>query len=183
MVQISENIVRRNVPTKNRLSIGITGRRLDIGPITYVQQITDPEKQPLPVMQIRGSVWAVNETFRGIVERFEPGIHQFLPMEVQLADGNPSGISYYIFNVCQRIASADLARSQVYSREGSERVGFVLRDDKLVVRAQTIAGKHVWRDDYFFNRVIFCSDEIKQALEAAEFNMVEFARVPVELTA
>jgi hypothetical protein len=180
VIQISDNILNYHVPVKNTLAIGNTGRRIDIGPVVYVQRISNPEKVPLPVMQIVGSVWAADEAFHAIVERFEPGTHQFLPMDVRLADGSPSGIPYYIFNVCQRIPSVDVGRSETYKRPGSDRVGFVLRDDKLVVHRHEIVDKHVWRDDYFFNRVIFCSDEIKRALQSAKFEMLDFFRVRVE---
>lgn len=180
VIQISDNILKHHVPAKNRLAIGKTGRRIEVGPIVYVQQISNPEKAPLPVMQIGGSVWAVDETFHAIVERFEPGIHQFFPMEVRLADGSPSGIPYYIFNVCQRIASVDVLRSQVHSLPGSDRVSFILRDDRLVVRRDAVVGKHIWRDDYFLTRVIFFSDEIKQALQSAKFETLDFFRVRVE---
>jgi hypothetical protein len=166
------------------LAIGHTGKPIDVGPITYAEQITDPRKKPVPVMQITGTVWAVDEAFRTIVEDFEPGLHEFFEIDIRCADGSKPATTYYFFNVCQRIASVDVDRSELSwntRADGSTFASFPSYDDQLLVRGNAIAGKHIWRDDHFFWEAIFCSDEIKRALRAAKFQMLEFTRARVEL--
>jgi hypothetical protein len=192
-VEVSENILRRRAPgiyESDKLDsvlgvhIGKTGKRIELGPITYVERITRARKKPLPIMQIGGTVWAVDETFRAIVEQFEPGVHQFIQMEVRGADGLPSGIPYYVFNVCQRITGVDLERSNVCwntRADGSKFASVPSYNDQILVHGSAVVGKHIWRDDYFFWEAVFCSDAIRRAFRAAKLNMLEFVRTRLDV--
>jgi hypothetical protein len=171
------------VPTLLGTKIGYSGKPFDIGPIRYVEKVADPEKKVLPVMQVGGTVWAVSSSFRAIVDRIEPGTHEFVPIDIIDVSGRPSVEQYFLFNVCRRLAGVDLELSQIDWRarlDGTKYPIFVPSDDRFSVRESVIKDSHIWRDDYFPMQVLFCSDLVKQAFDAARFEMLEYIRVRVE---
>jgi hypothetical protein len=65
---------------------------------------------------------AVSERFKAIVEEFEPGVHQFIPIQLKRKDGTPYEEQYYVFNACKMI-SAILAEESELPTTGWGRQG------------------------------------------------------------
>ncbi|KMS51615.1 imm11 family protein [Sphingobium cupriresistens] len=57
---------------------------------------------------------AISLRLRDLIEQYEPGLHQFFPVEIFKAREGQAVATYYWLNVCNRIDSIDPERSNVY---------------------------------------------------------------------
>jgi hypothetical protein len=103
----------------------------------------------------------VSPRVRDIVEQFEPGVHQLLPVELwrpkALKEGGPSFATHYWLVICQRIDSVDPLNT-TYERSGGIREdgstwtgGWKLDGDsnkKVVHSKAAIAERHLWIDRF-----------------------------------
>ncbi|QDG74924.1 imm11 family protein [Labrenzia sp. PHM005] len=121
---------------------------------------------PLP------GVNAVSERFKEIVESYEPGVHQFFPVELFDKAGNRVPTNYYIFNCTVCVDAVLVEHSEV--RWSQRRVEpydpFPRIDhwDKEVLSAQAIAGHHVWCGGLLETDGIYVSDALFDDLKRAK---------------
>lgn len=125
--------------------------------------------------------FAVSAKFRDVVERFEPGIHQFIPVEVWRDRKGERIEEYFWFSVCKLLdsvnrekttylwnASSRISPDHGYWTDGQfdkvtgewERVP----DARMVFGSTKIAGHHLWCDPHilsFGERL--CSEEFAAA--------------------
>lgn len=154
----------------------------------WVNADTMPQKylwanggKPLPDV-LPGFV--VSTGFRNLVEQFELGVHQYVPVQIfSSREGEPVA-TYYWFIVGQRLDSVDREcttfkwkapvddpQSGYWSdREMDKKTFKVIRlpDAKLVFSNQQIAGHHIWHDPHlltFGNGL--CSDEFVEAVSSS----------------
>ena len=124
--------------------------------------------KPFPDV-LRGFV--VSPRFKDLVERFEPGVHQFVPVEMYRSrDGDPAG-TYYWFIVGQRLDSIDREPTTYlwkspkddpeagpwFDREMDKRTFKVIPipHAKLILSNNKVRGHHIWHDPHVlsFNNV------------------------------
>jgi hypothetical protein len=95
---------------------------------------------------------SVSARLKDLIEKIEPGVHRFFPVEVQGKDGSPYGRPYWYFVVMQVI---DAIRpgggvASTSDRPMDGRHSWTLsgpRDrDHLAVNKEVIAGRATWRD-------------------------------------
>lgn len=125
----------------------------------------------------------VSQRFRDIVERFEPGIHQFEPFPIVHANGEKDDRPFYLMIAGQRvIISLDQTRTQPPMKEFPERPGLVkpdpakplysfnsgtpIKDWAPVFRQEAVAGRHLFCAADFRN-FLFVSADLRKALEEA----------------
>ncbi len=128
--------------------------------------------------------FVVSRRFREGVERFEPGLHQFVPVQVYKARNSDPVEEYYWFIIGQRLDSVDRAHTtyEWRPRKGDENSGSWIKEKidpeslefipipnaKLVFSLAKTAGHHLWRDPHILtggDRL--CSDEFAAALGKA----------------
>ncbi|WP_150526133.1 imm11 family protein [Roseibium sediminis] len=90
-------------------------------------------------------LYSVSENFREVVERLEPGVHQFVPVEFVWKDGTHAANRYWYFP-CNRLDSVDREKTTEELEAGimwmpSKNPGFVFS------RSQ-IGDCHLWRDKF-----------------------------------
>lgn len=141
------------------------------------------ESGPVPDVETVCGLLVVSDRFREIVEKLEPGVHQFLP--VDYVDGHGAILAKrYVFVACNRIDSVDRVHTTMILFKGmrwtpaTDLVGWkpeeippgfdVKAKPKLVFNNAQIGGKHAW-SDMFLIYGPYLSDALGAALEAEHF--------------
>lgn len=129
-------------------------------------------------------IMLVSVRFRDLVERFEPGIHQFLPVEMYFSkkDEKPFD-TFYWFVCCQLIDSLDPEHTTIpwdgeyeARREDGRRWGSWQIDaeaqppQKAVFSLKAIGDRHLWRDPYFGRGTVNCSNAFGDAVKFTKLN-------------
>ncbi len=112
---------------------------------------------------------AVGERFKTLVESFEPGVHQFFPLELFRKDGTPVDEPYYIFNCTVSFDSILLKHSEAKwvnldKPEEYPRLEIVSMQ-KQVLSKQAIEGHHIWSHLRQRMRGLFVSDAFHKQLK------------------
>jgi hypothetical protein len=152
-------IVDQNIPTKLRRG----------GPNIKRAKLLD-------VNRYSGSLDLVNQTFKDIVEEFEPGVHQFFPMDYFDAKGEEKIGEGYLMIICQRL---DTLHDTLCIPPRNDR-GFVDRRnpayadrdeslDRVVFSKEKIKGHHMWHDKFHGRSNLF-SNALAERLIAANLS-------------
>lgn len=64
----------------------------------------------MPDIMLSHEVILVSDKVKAIIERLEPGVHQFFPLET-LCRGNQPGPQMHLLNICNRLDSVDHAKT------------------------------------------------------------------------
>ncbi|WP_353682751.1 DUF1629 domain-containing protein [Mesorhizobium sp.] len=108
----------------------------------------------------------VSGKFREVVEKLEPGLHQFVPVELLWKDGSHAA-SYFWFYPCNRIDGMD--REQT-THEFREKSGLWMNrpGGSYVVNLQRVGGRNVWIDPRMSGFDLpFVSETFKLAMSEA----------------
>ena len=94
---------------------------------------------------------AVSPRFRDLVEQFEPGLHQFFPVDVHKDMNNGPVATYYWINVCNRIDSINAEKTTYIRKKDYTGKEFWSRtgapaDAKIVFSKEKTARYHLWVD-------------------------------------
>jgi hypothetical protein len=117
------------------------------------------------------SLYVASDSFRRIVEEFEPGVHQFIPVTLRDSESRPIESPYWFVNVLT-VCDAALRSSALPELE---RLGRIPGRAEAVARygssvnfvdASLTSGKHLWRTPGFAWDVLF-SDELYLRIRAA----------------
>jgi hypothetical protein len=137
------------------------GYRVD--PATAPKAMLYEDGGRLPDIISNQQVLVVCDRFRNLVERFEPGLHQFIPVDI-FAPGHDGPIGrYHWFVVCQRLDSVDRDETTFkwkldYTGESGFWSNRDIEDAKLVFSSSKTAGHHIWKDPYVLSlNCGFCS--------------------------
>ncbi|MEM7748546.1 MAG: DUF1629 domain-containing protein [Pseudomonadota bacterium] len=131
----------------------------------------------------------VSEKFRTAVERFEPGVHDFLPLELRYGSRKSyDAHQYYYFHICRYVTSINAERSNLTRGEtkipgkGSIPLLAKKRNLPVVVNQEAVAGMHLWQEDGPVQAVggFFISDELYQAF--VECGLSTDLRIEEQLT-
>ena len=155
----------------NRNKLGMGHR---VRPETVPSAITiRSDTYPLPDVLAH---FVVSSKFRDLVERFEPGIHQFIPVDVYLPSRTDPIETYYWFNVGQRLDSVDREHTTYrWDLDWTKENGFWSKrgvsDAKLVLSTARIGAHHIWVDPHVltFNSGL-CSNSFGEAAIAAKLS-------------
>lgn len=148
------------------------------------------ESGPVPDVDTVRGLLVVPERFREIVEQFEPGVHQLLPIDYLDRRGAVLAKRYF-FIAGNRLDSVDRAHTTMILFKGARWIpagdlvrrkkfeeippGFdVNAMPKLVFNNAQIGGKHAWSDMFLPLYGPYLSDALGAALEAAHFTGVSF---------
>ena len=121
------------------------------------------------VTKLSGGIWGISDEVKEIVERFEPGVHQFFPLDITYPDGTNPPFRYNIMNIHRRVEALDFERSAAN--------GCVIKDatrsfpyrrwstsPKCVFRRSVVEGLHLWLEPGTAWEVI-ASDELVATFE------------------
>lgn len=151
----------------------------------------DPETMPKKYLWANGSEplpdvlpgFVVSPRFKDLVERYEPGVHQFVPIEIYKKRKGEPVATYYWLIVGQRIDSVDREHTTYMwvAPDGKPEEGHwtdyliernplkmtKLDGAKLVFSNKQVEGHHIWHDPHVlvFNNGLI-SDEFANAIVA-----------------
>lgn len=116
----------------------------------------------------------VSVRFREVVERFEPGVHQFLPIELVWPDGSHAAQRFW-FVPCARLDTVDRAKTtfefrNVWFLDGSKK--------ELVFSRSQIDGHHIWIDKFIVMPNPAISEALKAALDEAGITGAHYQHFP-----
>ena len=143
------------------------------------------EDAPVPDVETQHGMVVVPERFREIVEQFEPGVHQFLPVAYVDRAGKPVAQRYY-FVPCNRLDSVDRQASTMILWKGSlwlPASDFIRRNrlaeippgfdvdakPQIVFNNAQIGDKHAWCDKFLMSGIEI-SDGLAEALSREGFS-------------
>jgi hypothetical protein len=127
---------------------------------------------------------AVDEALKAIIERFEPGVHQFFPIEIRMPRGKVYPVQYYTLVIGQYINGFVPEKS----KEGSYREYpdypdyYSLIDSRKEIsglaHSKSAIGKaHLWRERDLNGALICFSDELESAIVGAGLRLPKHYRM------
>lgn len=123
-------------------------------------------KKGLLDLLMHHSIFIASENLRRVVEQHDPGVHQFVPVEITWKNGG-SSIPYYWLYPCNRIDSIHGTLS-TYKYVETAKSWHHRPEGKLVFDLQKIGNVHMWLDrGYSTTDGIMISQTLKDAFEAA----------------
>ena len=116
---------------------------------------------------------AISERFKDFIEKFEPGVHQFFPVEMYRNKKEPPVATYYWINVCNRVFGVHREKT-TYKRTGNPNGhGTWLPtddpDSKLVFNSDIIKPYTLWAEPHVMNPSFYCSEAFGLAAMEGEF--------------
>ena len=122
----------------------------------------------------------MSDLFRHVVEKIEPGVHQFFPVEIYWSDQDKAEGNFYWFNICTALDTVDPQKTEATQRSGTSKLTGKFKRlfwqiDRptggiypLYYKLQSVQGAHIWKDMYSHSGS-FCSDTFKH--ECKKFDL------------
>ena len=115
--------------------------------------------------------WGISERVIDMIEAIEPGVHQYLPLELLQPDGTVHPDRRWLLNVCTRAEVIDVERSNVMWLEPPMEYLFADAsvDRRLVVKAEEASRRAIWFEWRYFQGGFgnLVSDALWNALQDA----------------
>lgn len=124
----------------------------------------------------------VSERFRAIVESFEPGVHEFFPIQLKSRKRVAYAEPYFLINVRQRFdcilikgIEFEWGSMVALGLEGMPYMSWMGKRPPMSASKTTIAGRHLWRTRWVpQSRKIMVSDQLRAALIDAKIRRLTF---------
>ena len=119
---------------------------------------------------------------RDAIEELEPGIHQFVPVDLFWKDGAPTGERVFLMNAGQKIESIDAENSQsllpsidVDGNPYYAITGTGGRNYHIVIKRKVVGERHFWREGGVAGRIFggnfFCSDALSDLIRSRKLKV------------
>lgn len=114
---------------------------------------------------------AVDEDLKSIIKRFEPGVHDFFPLELRLPKGKVYPKQYYTLRVGQYCESF-VPDGEIFEEDYLQGIVGVQRmhlrekryAQKLMFSREKFGDMHLWRERRFKEWFLLFSDELREAI-------------------
>jgi hypothetical protein len=127
---------------------------------------------------------AVDESLKGIIETFDPGVHQFWPIQIKMPKGKDYPTQYYGLRIGRFLESYIPVEGTFSPHHGGGEIYFAngydkAAHEKLQFSAAAIGQSHLWRESRLVNPNIFISDSLRAAIMDAELRIFKQYQVKV----
>lgn len=129
-------------------------------------RIRENRKSLGSLIEMNSRLLAVDEALKNIIEKMEPGVHQFREIKITLPKDIGYPCPYYILVIRQFFASFLPEESKNY--RSSPDVGFFFANGdtkhcyaNLTISQAVVAGAHLWRERKLRSPEILLSDELQ----------------------
>jgi hypothetical protein len=129
-------------------------------------------------------MWAVDETMKRLIERIEPGVHRFYPLEIRMPRGKIYPVQYYVLVVGRWLDSLSPEKSdrECFTHYFPEMNHFYIRGDKkniagLALQQSVFNGAHLWRERGLKEWLICFSDIFAADLTRAGLKLPKYYRM------
>jgi hypothetical protein len=130
-----------------------------------------PEERNAPdnpaISFVIGGTPCLSSEVRDMIETLEPGVHQFLPVEIYGVDGNIREPRRYLLNICQLVDAIVDGKYSVL-RDGSRlyRAGY---RSPIKIRRRDVSNLHLWRDRRLIYRKFLISEVLCRQIADAGY--------------
>ncbi|KZK90547.1 hypothetical protein PsAD46_02168 [Pseudovibrio sp. Ad46] len=142
----------------------------------------ETKKKVIPDIFSMPGLNAVSQRFKDRVEEFEPGVHQFLPLELFKKTGEPIDGNFYIFNCGKRLDAVLNKHSPVGWGKPDDFTGKpklnIHNGNTNYLSVSRIKGHHFWCSDYQRIIGVYVSNEVFKRLSKEKFKYFKFKRWP-----
>jgi hypothetical protein len=131
-----------------------------------------------------GMGYAVTARFRDLIEKLEPGRHQFIPIKITLRSGKDYPVEYFTFRVLSQLDAFDKNKSDPTCWKKSVQILKIAQPKEenargIALSRNVIADHHIWRGFVSAETGIsgfkfYVSDKLKTAIAEAKFKMMPF---------
>ena len=137
------------------------------------------------LIKLNGRILAVDEALKEIIERLEPDVHQFFPIEIRLRNGKMYPARYFVLVIGQYFNSFLPENSDKFSWRGYEaEYPDVYRFEEtrkgvsgLALSKDVFSSSHLWRERSFTNMLTCFSDELQEEIVKAGLNIPKHYRM------
>ncbi len=126
------------------------------------------------LVKLTDRIIAVREDLKELIERLEPSVHQFFPIEISMPRMKDQIGKYYTFVVGQYLEGFLPGQSRPESfKSYAKYPGFYTAEhskrglDGLVFDKDKIGNAHIWRERGFRETLTCLSDELKSEIDSA----------------
>lgn len=164
--------ITRDVGVRIRPIYSYCGRPFEATYIPTKIELTGPKRPVLDLYDAYGL--SVSAKVKDVIERFEPGVHQFFPIQFLWKDGQLAADRFW-FVPCNRLDTVDRAKTTFEFRnlwylDGSKK--------ELVFNRSQIGNHHVWIDKFIVMPTPAISEALKDALDAAGVTGAHYQHFP-----
>lgn len=127
-------------------------------------------------------VLAVSQQLKDVIERFEPGVHHFFPIEIEMPKKRTYPERYFILAIGQYIDSFSQEQSDPASWEHQwEEYGSFVNGKKpmagLALSKVKFGDAHLWREHRMSNGLTCFSDALMRAIDQAGLRLRQHHRL------
>jgi hypothetical protein len=140
-------------------------------------------KPPKPDIFFVASAVACTARFKALVEEFEPGLHLFVPIELQYHDGRVMDGEFYFFNANVDVdcVLTDNNQHWIYTAQDGDISSNIALIEKLTpieiaLAKPQIEGRHLWTGGPMGWNQLFVSDSFCKALRKGRFREIDIRR-------
>jgi len=133
-------------------------KRIEISELKKTSELPDS-------FRVREGLNIVSNELKSLIEEFDPGLHQFFPVEISLPAGREPETRYYIIIVTESKATIIPEMSKVSGPRHGKNYSIPVSETKTVFSSECQTGANIWREEGFRGR-LFISDEIDQEIKA-----------------
>ncbi|MET1412187.1 DUF1629 domain-containing protein [Roseibium sp. HPY-6] len=131
----------------------------------------------LPDFFLLSGKYAVSSNTKDILDEFEPGKHQFIPVDLFRKNGEPFEGDFFVLHVRSAVDAIVPEESDVYTDTTDNGYRFLqiakVRPN-LTVRRNATIHRHFWTGDKNFSNLFFCSDEFFKRVKSAKLKGFDF---------
>jgi hypothetical protein len=125
-------------------------------------------RKKLPAIMAVSIGHCIGQEMIAAIESIEPGVHQYLPLDVLQKDGTPLPEPRYLLNVCTRLDTVDPERSDLHVCEVTGKyLGFRSSKTKPSFQKDKVRGHALWWD--YRVSCLLMSDALADIIKANGF--------------
>jgi hypothetical protein len=131
-----------------------------------------------------GELLVVDQALKDVIERLDPGVHQFRPVRLTGELGDEIPRPFYTLLIGQFLESFSPEKSvpgsfksefSTFNNHQRYRSTIVTERSKgLAFSRAAFGGRHLWREKYLTTPRVICSDEFRAAVKAAKLKIPSF---------
>jgi len=148
-------------------------------------QMENGYKELSSIISLPSRIWAVDESVKDIIERMEPGVHLFYPIEIRMPRGRVYPVQYYVLVVGTYFESFVPEKSDPYSFNPQEANGlkwYIFHGRKAEITGLAFCkamhtNAHLWRERGMDEWLICISGELEAALREAKLKLPKYYRM------
>lgn len=175
--------IKQSVDGRERITSEALGQPIDVAALGAIRVRVTSDHKALEPMVPLGRRHAVSQSIRDFIETIEPGVHQFIPVEVTFSNGEAPTEKYYLANICNLVDAVDKANSRMKkSSYGSKFIVTGSSNAKVVLNKSAINEMALWIDSSITG-MNFMSDDLYEKLQSEKCTRFDFIEAQISSVA